>query len=146
MTTSVLPVGKYRSRKEWSTSSIPELVSLEDQMLERNAQQEKGGDGEKQQPPPQQSPLPFVDIQVNGVSQLKTPRRSSLAIGLLGGGGGSGSHSGIGGSNALNPMHSDKYYKRRSSIAVAFLGRRDHTKVIGSDSRPADRESPELDM
>lgn len=54
--TSVLSVGKYRSRKDWSTNSIPTLVSLEEENSNENLLA-----------PP-----------------LKPPRRGSLAIGILG--------------------------------------------------------------
>lgn len=84
--TSVLSVGKYRSRKEWSTNSIPKLVSLE----------EESG-----------SPI----IQINGIPP-KPPRRSSITTGLLGG------------------RSADKNNKRRSSIAVAFMGRRDISQKV----------------
>lgn len=59
--TSVFFQGKYRQRKDWSTSSIPELVSLE----------EEGSHG-----------LPEIPTTL----PPKAPRRSSLAIGLLAGG------------------------------------------------------------
>lgn len=87
MTTSIFSQGKYRQRKDWSTNSIPELVSLE----------EESGVSVTKIPPNSLPPRP--------------PRRSSLAIGLLGG-----------------RNTSDKNYKRRSSIAVTFLGRQN--KVI----------------
>ncbi|XP_059619714.1 oxidation resistance protein 1 isoform X4 [Phlebotomus argentipes] len=88
--TSVLSAGKYRSRKDWSTSSIPTLVSLEEE-----------------------STTPTEEKEDNGIPP-KPPRRSSLAMGLLG----------------LSPTVSnnntaEKPSKRRSSIAVAFLGRRE---------------------
>lgn len=85
--TSVFHQGKYRQRKDWSTSSIPELVSLEEETSQ------SGPDISTNLPP-------------------KAPRRSSLAIGLL-----------VGGRGATDPK-----YKRRSSIATAFLGRQN--KVI----------------
>lgn len=85
MTTSIFTQGKYRQRKDWSTNSIPELVSLEEDA-----------------------------VMMNQTLPPKPPRRSSLAIGLLG------------------KNTGDKNYKRRSSIAVTFLGRQnkviDHTK------------------
>lgn len=83
--TSVLSVGKYRSRKEWSTNSIPKLVSLEEET----------------------GPI----IKINGIPP-KPPRRSSITAGLLGG------------------RSTDKNNKRRSSIAVAFLGRRDISQKV----------------
>lgn len=86
--TSVLSHGKYRQKKDWSTNSIPELVSLE----------------EESSSPVSESPPPLPP----------KPRRSSLAIGLLGGRG-----------------MTDKNYKRRSSIAVTFLGRQNKvTKFV----------------
>lgn len=83
--TSILSQGKYRQRRDWSTNSIPELVSLE----------------EESSSPVSESPPPLPP----------KPRRSSLAIGLLGGRG-----------------LIDKNYKRRSSIAVTFLGRQNKVK------------------
>lgn len=56
--TSVLSVGKYRSRKDWSTNSLPKLVSLEEET----------------------GPI----IKINGTPP-KPPRRSSITAGLLGG-------------------------------------------------------------
>lgn len=59
--TSVFFQGKYRQRKDWSTSSIPELVSLEEES---------------------NHVLPEIPTTL----PPKAPRRSSLAIGLLVGG------------------------------------------------------------
>lgn len=59
--TSVFFQGKYRQRKDWSTSSIPELVSLEEEASHA---------------------LPEIPTTL----PPKAPRRSSLAIGLLAGG------------------------------------------------------------
>lgn len=78
--TSIYYQGKYRQRKDWSTNSIPELVSLEEESNQ---------------------------LEIPTTLPPKAPRRSSLAIGLLAGGRGS----------------TDPKYKRRSSIATAFLGR-----------------------
>lgn len=96
MTTVLTAQGKYRPRKEWSTNSIPTLVSLEEE-----SSPEKGTTS---------SALP-----------PKAPRRSSLAVGLMGGR--------ISGKSSDNPVDAPKptSSKRRSSIAVAFLGR--HSKV-----------------
>lgn len=80
--TSIYYQGKYRQRKDWSTNSIPELVSLEEESSQMVA-------------------------EIPTTLPPKAPRRSSLGIGLLVGGRGSG----------------DSKYKRRSSIATAFLGR-----------------------
>uniref|UniRef100_A0A1L8DXA0 Oxidation resistance protein 1 n=1 Tax=Nyssomyia neivai TaxID=330878 RepID=A0A1L8DXA0_9DIPT len=91
--TSVLSAGKYRSRKDWSTSSIPTLVSLEEE-----------------------STTPTEEKSDNGIPP-KPPRRSSLAVGLLGR------------QTVPNNNNTEKpSTKRRSSIAVAavaFLGKRD---------------------
>lgn len=103
--TSVLPAGRYKQKKEWSTSSIPELVS--------NAET-----NENDQVPNK------VEIQVNGVPQeFQSARRSSLAVGSFS-------------SDAERTLNqqmmanaSEKHSKRRSSIAVAFLGRKDNAKV-----------------
>ncbi|XP_031635691.1 oxidation resistance protein 1 isoform X12 [Contarinia nasturtii] len=59
--TSVFFQGKYRQRKDWSTSSIPELVSLEEETS-------------------------HVLPEIPTTLPPKAPRRSSLAIGLLAGG------------------------------------------------------------
>lgn len=59
--TSVFFQGKYRQRKDWSTSSIPELMSLEEEASHA---------------------LPEIPTTL----PPKAPRRSSLAIGLLAGG------------------------------------------------------------
>lgn len=88
MTTSVFAQGKYRQRKDWSTNSIPELVSLEEE----------------------------ASSQMNDIPSAlppKPPRRSSLAVGLLAG-----------------RNTNDKNYKRRSSIAVTFLGRQNKVKNL----------------
>lgn len=85
--TSVFHQGKYRQRKDWSTSSIPELVCLEEETSQ-------------------------IGPEISTSLPPKAPRRSSLAIGLL-----------VGGRGATDPK-----YKRRSSIATAFLGRQN--KVI----------------
>ncbi|XP_055640965.1 nuclear receptor coactivator 7 isoform X21 [Toxorhynchites rutilus septentrionalis] len=126
--TSVLSTpGKYRSRKDLSTGSIPTLVSLEEESglatvlgadsnyhshnethhihLASNGNGTVCSDYEGHRIEPLASSLNIK----NGPS-AKSPRRSSLAIGLLGARAG-------GPSNMV-----DKNNKRRSSIAVAFLG------------------------
>lgn len=90
--TTVLAQGKYRQRKDWSTNSIPTLVSLEE------------------------------ESDVHHCLPPKPPRRSSLAVGLSGGLAG-GRHGPLIG----NP---EKHNKRRSSIAVAFLGRHNKVRVV----------------
>lgn len=104
--TSVLPAGRYKQKKEWSTSSIPELVS----------------NAETNENEPDVVPK-HIEIQVNGVPQeFQSARRSSLAVGLF-----------SDGERTLNQQMmastSGKHNKRRSSIAVAFLGRKDNAKV-----------------
>lgn len=97
MTTSVLSTqhGKYRQRKDWSTNSIPTLVSLEE---ETSTNEEDKNDEIHRLP-------------------IKPPRRSSLAVGITSGSG-----------SVIRPnIEQKKISKRRSSIAVAFLGR--HNKV-----------------
>lgn len=92
--TSVLSNGKYRSRKDWSTNSIPTLVSHEEDIVTDNYLV----------PPP------------------KPPRRSSLAVpGIFSV---RNVNNGIGGGNGNDYKNNNERYKRRSSIAVAtFLGR-----------------------
>ncbi|XP_055923602.1 nuclear receptor coactivator 7 isoform X4 [Eupeodes corollae] len=78
---NILDNGKYRLKKDWNSCSIPSLVDIDE----------------------------HDDISATIPAPTKTPRRSSIAIGLLG--------------------KSDKTAKRRSSIAVTFLGRRDSHKM-----------------
>jgi len=123
MTTSLLqpPGGKLRARKDLSASSIPTLVALEEE--EQQQQQQCNGSNqtttvESSSPPTadqmrkySDSNLPSATVYVNikESHKVKASRRSSLGLGLLGGGGGKGD--------------SNKNGKRRSSM-VAFLGRR----------------------
>lgn len=108
MTSVFSTPGKYRSRA--STSSIPTLVSLEEETttvaLNENNKTITNNN------------LVNDNIKVS----TKPPRRSSLAIGYLGGGGGAigggVDHGGHGSSRLVSPN-----YERRSSIAVASLGR-----------------------
>lgn len=120
--TSVLPPGKYKQKKEWSASSIPELVSGDDESNEDGEKTSGGGPT-------------TIEIQVNGVPQSFTknpPRRSSLAVGLFGGGaGGDDNNSQLSSTIGMPPPSGKSHNKRRSSIAVAFLGRKDNTKVKG---------------
>lgn len=117
--TSVLSTGRYKQKKEWSTQSIPELLS--------NA--ECSEDVENTEP------HSGIEIQVNGVPQhFATARRSSLAIGLFPGVDRNLSrHMPI----AEPPL---KNNKRRSSIAVAFLGRKDNAKVTRTHFRRSNRQ------
>lgn len=105
--TSVIIQGKYRQRKDGSASSIPTLVSLEEEtspVIEFH----HNGNGNMLTSSPNGN---------NGGMPPKPPRRSSLAIGLL--------NSRLGAGEAGNSIGAaDKTpHKRRSSIAVAFLGR-----------------------
>ncbi|XP_062716642.1 dentin sialophosphoprotein isoform X5 [Aedes albopictus] len=122
MTSILSTPGKYRSRKDLSTGSIPTLVSLEE---ESSLHTVTGAESELSHSFHHLHPLSSpngttgssatngsyetfsnaLNIK-NGIS-AKSPRRSSLAIGLLGG---------------RNNGNGDKGNKRRSSIAVAFLG------------------------
>lgn len=105
--TSVLSTGRYKQKKEWSTQSIPEMMSAADSSEDVD------------------HPRSSIEIQVNGVpQQFHGPRRASLAIGL----------STPGDDRNLSQYMSAvpaaaKNNKRRSSIAVAFLGRKDNAKV-----------------
>ncbi|XP_053694150.1 uncharacterized protein LOC128742004 isoform X2 [Sabethes cyaneus] len=125
MTSILSTPGKYRSRKDLSTGSIPTLVSLEEESslsngtqsdfhhhihLSSNGSSAGGSHG-------------LADRRIESIANTlniknglngKSPRRSSLAIGLLGG------HKSGNTNNASSS--SDKSNKRRSSIAVAFLG------------------------
>ncbi|XP_065091407.1 uncharacterized protein mtd isoform X11 [Ochlerotatus camptorhynchus] len=121
MTSILSTPGKYRSRKDHSTGSIPTLVSLEEESslhavtgteselhsyhLHPLAASPNGATGSTNG-----SLEPFANNALNiknGLS-VKSPRRSSLGIGLLGSRNGNG--------------NGEKGNKRRSSIAVAFLG------------------------
>lgn len=103
MATTALPAqGKYRPRKEWSTNSIPTLVSLEEET----------------------SPHTHNN---NAALPPKAPRRSSLAVGLMGGRKGDNGSLLSSGLLSAPPPPEKHNSKRRSSIAVSFLGR--HSKV-----------------
>ncbi|XP_058171036.1 uncharacterized protein LOC131286161 isoform X1 [Anopheles ziemanni] len=123
MTSILSAPGKYRSRKDISTGSIPTLVSLDEesslstttttsvssdtvllQSLRAAASPSAGSANSAAS-----SSSSHLNIK-NGLAS-KPPRRSSLGLALLGGGGGSRSSS-----------SSEKGNKRRSSIAVVFLG------------------------
>ncbi|KFB44596.1 AGAP001751-PA-like protein [Anopheles sinensis] len=122
MTSILSAPGKYRSRKDISTGSIPTLVSLDEesslstttttsassdtvllQSLRAAASPSAGSANSAAS-----SSSSHLNIK-NGLAS-KPPRRSSLGLALLGGGGSRSSGS------------SEKGNKRRSSIAVVFLG------------------------
>ncbi|XP_021705744.1 oxidation resistance protein 1 isoform X7 [Aedes aegypti] len=126
MTSILSTPGKYRSRKDLSTGSIPTLVSLEEEsslhtvtgaeselshsyhihpLASPNGATGSGSNGSYE---------PFSNaLNIKNGLSAKSPRRSSLAIGLLGG---------------RNNGNGEKGNKRRSSIAVAFLGGRRDSK------------------
>ncbi|EAT46083.1 AAEL002705-PA [Aedes aegypti] len=126
MTSILSTPGKYRSRKDLSTGSIPTLVSLEEEsslhtvtgaeselshsyhihsLASPNGATGSGSNGSYE---------PFSNaLNIKNGLSAKSPRRSSLAIGLLGG---------------RNNGNAEKGNKRRSSIAVAFLGGRRDSK------------------
>lgn len=123
MTTTLLSSqGKYRPRKEWSTNSIPTLVSLEEETAGAHSPHGTGmahnGNGNGGTAHNNNAALP-----------PKAPRRSSLAIttGLMMGRSAGGGKSDAGGLSPV-PVATDKPNRRRSSIAVSFLGR--HSKVM----------------
>lgn len=106
--TSVLSTGRYKQKKEWSTQSIPEMMSAADSSEDVD------------------HPRSSIEIQVNGVpQQFHGPRRASLAIGLST----PGDDRNLSQYMSAVPAAAAKNNKRRSSIAVAFLGRKDNAKV-----------------
>ncbi|XP_055540867.1 uncharacterized protein LOC129727253 isoform X21 [Wyeomyia smithii] len=126
MTSILSAPGKYRSRKDLSTGSIPTLVSLEEESSLSNGTQSDlhhhihlSSNGSSTG-----STHSLADRRIESITNSlniknglngKSPRRSSLAIGLLG-------------SRNSSSAGSDKSNKRRSSIAVAFLGGRRDSK------------------
>ncbi|XP_058450758.1 oxidation resistance protein 1 isoform X19 [Malaya genurostris] len=125
MTSILSTPGKYRSRKDLSTGSIPTLVSLEEESSLSNGLQSELQNHHSQNGNGHHIPLAatangsgvsLTDRRIETLTNTlniknglngKTSRRSSLAIGLLGG---------------RSNNNTDKNNKRRSSIAVAFLG------------------------
>ena len=129
--TSVLPAGRYKQKKEWSTSSIPELVA--------NAT-ESSEDVENNEPTTptminNNNAQSGIEIQVNGIpQQFSTARRASLASALF-----SENDRKLSQQLSTAPTSAPaktNNNKRRSSIAVAFLGRKDNTKVTGGKDEP----------
>ncbi|XP_050085009.1 uncharacterized protein LOC126570930 isoform X5 [Anopheles aquasalis] len=123
MTSILSAPGKYRSRKDISTGSIPTLVSLdEESSLSTTTTTSVSSDtvllhGLRAAPGGRESSAIHSSSSLNiknGLSS-KPPRRSSLGFALLGGGGG----------GSRGSPSTDKSNKRRSSIADVFLGRRD---------------------
>lgn len=124
MTSVLAPPGKYRMRKDWSTNSIPQSVEEEviaspriiinnshNYVTETNLHQHHSING--------------MGTFVSGVPP-KAPRRSSLALNLLTG---------------RKDNNKDTNGKRRSSIAVAFFGRKDKNENIGKRAASIDLEA-----
>lgn len=110
MTSLLQPLGaKARPRKDLSAGSIPTLVSLEEEINyapQRLSVNGNGSDARKYSDSSLPSATAYVNIPVTQ-KPVKASRRNSLGLGLLGG-----------------KSDSNKSGKRRSSIAVVFLGRR----------------------
>ena len=107
MTSVIQPPGvKTRTRKDLSTSSIPTLVEEENIYSPRLVVNVNGASPDARKF--SDSNVPSATAYANLTQKpVKTSRRSSLGLGLLSG-----------------KSDNNKSGKRRSSIAVAFLGRR----------------------
>lgn len=120
MTSLLQPPGaKARSRKDLSASSIPTLVSLEEENSyspPRLSVNGNGNDARKYSDSSLPSATAYTNLPATQ-KPTKASRRSSLGLGLLGG-----------------KSDLDKSGKRRSSIAVVFLGRR-NSKVCSNWKR-----------
>uniref|UniRef100_A0A2M4CIE2 Oxidation resistance protein 1 n=1 Tax=Anopheles darlingi TaxID=43151 RepID=A0A2M4CIE2_ANODA len=125
MTSILSAPGKYRSRKDISTGSIPTLVSLdEESSLSTTTTTSVSSDtvllhGLRASSGRSIGPEPSAihsssSLNIKNGLATKPPRRSSLGFALLGGG-----------SRGSPSFGTDKSNKRRSSIADVFLGRRD---------------------
>nr|XP_040223491.2 oxidation resistance protein 1 isoform X20 [Anopheles coluzzii] len=150
MTSILTAPGKYRSRKDYSTGSIPTLVSLDEEsslstttttsvcsdtvLLQSlrtagsssiNTAASSTANGNSSRSSSSSSSSSNMNIK-NGLA-TKPPRRSSLGLALLGGGGSRNSSS-----NAT-----EKSNKRRSSIAVVFLGGGRKDSKASSSSSPS---------
>ncbi|XP_041762902.1 oxidation resistance protein 1 isoform X19 [Anopheles merus] len=150
MTSILTAPGKYRSRKDYSTGSIPTLVSLDEEsslstttttsvcsdtvLLQslrtagnssNNTAASSTANGNSSRSSSSSSSSSNMNIK-NGLA-TKPPRRSSLGLALLGGGGSRNSSS-----NAT-----EKSNKRRSSIAVVFLGGGRKDSKASSSSSPS---------
>lgn len=151
MTSLLSTPGKYRSRKEWSTSSIPTLVSLEEEtnpvipysngngtnnnnfIQVNDSVIRKFSDSlvpssrrtifeeEKEEEPKETTTTPQIDEPV--ATKPEKWRRKSMGLSLL-----SGRHS----SNSNSNNQQNK--KRRSSIAEAILGRYKHKDTNGQSA------------
>lgn len=119
MTSMLSTPGKYRSRKDWSTNSIPTLVALEEEcmpVIPYNNNNNSDSDKRKMSAQQFTSSSPYLSTNVNNPPSLKNKqsRRSSLGLGLLSG---------------LSNKNNKNNNKRRSSIAVVFLGAKKESKV-----------------
>uniref|UniRef100_A0A2M4B9K1 Oxidation resistance protein 1 n=1 Tax=Anopheles marajoara TaxID=58244 RepID=A0A2M4B9K1_9DIPT len=144
MTSILTAPGKYRSRKDISTGSIPTLVSLDEESslstttttsvssdtVLLHGLRAASGPGRPLDRPDSISAIhssSSLNIK-NGLSS-KPPRRSSLGFALLGGG-------------SRGSPSTDKSNKRRSSIADVFLGRRDSRSSSSISSLATGGSSP----
>ncbi|XP_061502555.1 oxidation resistance protein 1 isoform X41 [Anopheles gambiae] len=151
MTSILTAPGKYRSRKDYSTGSIPTLVSLDEEsslstttttsvcsdtvLLQslrtagsssiNTAVSSTANGNSSRSSSSSSSSSSNMNIK-NGLA-TKPPRRSSLGLALLGGGSSRNSSS-----NAT-----EKSNKRRSSIAVVFLGGGRKDSKASSSSSPS---------
>ena len=114
MTSLLTSPGKYRTRKDLSANSIPTLVSLEEESISV-IPYNNGSNGKDNRKLSDSAISTMTTVTTSTNDNGKPPRRSSLGLGLL-----------SGRKNSNNTTN-----KRRSSIAVAFLGRR-NSKVCVS--------------
>ncbi|XP_040156092.1 oxidation resistance protein 1 isoform X21 [Anopheles arabiensis] len=151
MTSILTAPGKYRSRKDYSTGSIPTLVSLDEESslstttttsvcsdtvllqslrtagsssINTAASSTANGNSSRSS---SSSSSSSSNMNIKNGLATKPPRRSSLGLALLGGGGSRNSSS-----NAT-----EKSNKRRSSIAVVFLGGGRKDSKASSSSSPS---------
>lgn len=127
MTSLLQPPGvNARSRKDLSAGSIPTLVEEESNYSPPRLSVNGNGtspDGRKYSDSSLPSATAYTNIDVSQ-KPTKASRRSSLGLGLLSG-----------------KSDSNKNGKRRSSIAVVFLGRR-NSKVCNNCEQIGHNEGP----
>ncbi|XP_052888505.1 nuclear receptor coactivator 7 isoform X4 [Anopheles moucheti] len=125
MTSILTAPGKYRSRKDYSTGSIPTLVSLDEEsslstttttsvcsdsvLLHSLRTTGSSGSTTTNGSTGSSSNSSNSTMNIKNGLAAKPPRRSSLGLALLGGG-------------SRSSNGAEKSNKRRSSIAVVFLG------------------------
>uniref|UniRef100_A0A904A544 Oxidation resistance protein 1 n=1 Tax=Anopheles quadriannulatus TaxID=34691 RepID=A0A904A544_ANOQN len=151
MTSILTAPGKYRSRKDYSTGSIPTLVSLDEESslstttttsvcsdtvllqslrtagsssINTAASSTANGNSSRSS---SSSSSSSSNLNIKNGLATKPPRRSSLGLALLGGGGSRNSSSSA----------TEKSNKRRSSIAVVFLGGGRKDSKASSSSSPS---------